>query len=206
MDKLISINAASNMLGVSQNTLRSYGENGNIQEIRTVGGHRRYLLSDIQRLQGIAKASEQSSVRACCYCRVSSNDQKQHGDLDRQKLRLLEYCSQQGYLANHVFVEVCSGMKTNRPELNKVYELVANKEIDVLIIEHKDRLTRFMYDVFAAFFLSYGVKIVIVETDLPQSFENELVSDIMSLMTSFIATIHSRRKRQSKEYRQKSLE
>lgn len=34
-------------------------------------------------------------------------------------------------------------------------------------------------------------------------FENELVADIMSLMTSFTATLHSRRKHQSKEYRKR---
>jgi predicted site-specific integrase-resolvase len=202
MKEMISIGKVCEMLGVSINTIKEYSNTGKLKEVRTIGGHRRYLLSDIHKLQG-KEAEGNTFIRACCYCRVSSNDQKQHGDLERQKLRVLEYCSKQGYIVDHIFVEVCSAMKAIRPKLNKVYNLVKNHEIDVVVIEHKDRLARFMFDVFKKFFLSHNVEIVIVEQDLPKSFENELVTDIMSLMTSFTATLHSRRKRQSKEYRKR---
>lgn len=199
---MVTVSKASEMLGISLNTLREYGDSGKLKETRTAGGHRRYLLSDIQKLQGIEEPVS-TLVRACCYCRVSSNDQKQHGDLERQKLRVLEHCSKQGYVVEHILVEVCSGMKAKRPKLDKLYELVSTHKIDVVVIEHKDRLARFMFDVFKAFFASHNVEIIFVEQDLPKTFENELVSDIMSLMTSFTATLHSRRKRQSKEYRKR---
>lgn len=202
MKEMVTVSKASEMLGISLNTLRDYGDSGKLKETRTAGGHRRYLLSDIQKLQGIEEPVS-TQVRACCYCRVSSNDQKQHGDLERQKLRVLEHCSKQGYVAEHILVEVCSGMKAKRPKLDKLYELVSTHKIDVVVIEHKDRLARFMFDVFKAFFASHNVEIIFVEQDLPKTFENELVSDIMSLMTSFTATLHSRRKRQSKEYRKR---
>lgn len=202
MKEMVTVSKACEMLGISPNTLREYGESGKLKDTRTAGGHRRYLLSDIQKLQGITEV-DKTTVRACCYCRVSSNDQKQHGDLERQKLRVLEHCSKQGYVVDHILVEVCSGMKANRPKLNKLYELVSSHQIDVVVIEHKDRLARFMFDVFKAFFASHNVEIIFVEQDLPKSFENELVADIMSLMTSFTATLHSRRKRQSKEYRKR---
>lgn len=202
--EMISISKACKMLGVSQQTLRTYGSKGIVSPVTTLGGHRRYLLKDIQALQGFAPAEPTTlTTRACCYCRVSSNDQKQHGDLERQKLRVLEYCSSQGWVAEHILTEVCSGMKAKRPKLDKLYELVSSKKVDVVVVEHKDRLARFMFDVFSVFFGSHGVKIVCVEADLPKSFESELVADIMSLMTSFTATLHSRRKRQSKEYRKR---
>lgn len=192
------------MLGVSLNTLRTYDDKGMLSVIRTSGGHRRYLLSDIEKLQGInALEVNKLKNRACCYCRVSSNDQKKHGDLERQKLRVLEFCSTKGYLVEHILVEVCSGMKATRPKLNQLYDLVKNHKIDVVVVEHKDRLTRFMFDVFKVFFSSHGVEILFIEEELQKSFEAELVSDIMSLMTSFTATLHSRRKRQSREYRKR---
>lgn len=203
MNEMVSMSKACKMLGVSQASLRIYGDQGKIQFVRTPGGHRRYLLSEIERLQGNVVENHVSN-RAACYCRVSSNNQKQHGDLERQKLRVLEYCAQQGLKVEHVLVEVCSGMKSTRPKLNKLYDLIIKKEIDVVVIEHKDRLTRFMFDVFKAFFSSHDVQIIFVEQDLPKTFEAELVSDIMSLMTSFTATIHSRRKRQSKDYRKRT--
>ena len=202
MKEMVTISKACEMLGVSINTIKEYGDSGKLKETRTTGGHRRYLLSDIQKLQGITEI-EKTTIRACCYCRVSSNDQKQHGDLERQKLRVLEHCSKQGYVVDNILVEVCSGMKAKRPKLDKLYELVSSHKIDVVVIEHKDRLARFMFDVFKAFFASHNVEIIFVEQDLPKTFENELVADIMSLMTSFTATLHSRRKRQSKEYRKR---
>lgn len=44
-----------------------------------------------------------------------------------------------------------------RPKIDKLYELVSSHKIDVVVIEHKDRLTRFMFDVFKVFFVSHGV-------------------------------------------------
>jgi len=201
--EMVSISKAAKMLGISQQTLRVYGREDKIKEVTTRGGHRRYLLSEIQALQGIHPDNKSSNTRACCYCRVSSNDRKQNGDLERQNLRVLEYCSSKGWVAEHILIEVCSGMKAKRPKLNKLYELVKGHLIDVVVIERKDRLARFMFDVFREFFASHGVKIAFIEEDFPQSFETELVTDIMSLMTSFTATLHSRRKRQSKEYRKR---
>jgi len=199
MNRLIALGKASKMLGIAESTLRLYESQGILKPIRTGGNHRRYLLAEIEKLQGVVV--EQNGNRAVCYCRVSSGDQKQHGDLDRQKLRVLEYCATKKYSVEHTLIEVCSGMKAKRPKLNKLYELVKEHKVDVVVIEHKDRLTRFMYDVFQEFFSSHNVRIEIIEQDLPKSFEAELVTDIMSLMTSFTATLHSRRKRQSKEFR-----
>lgn len=203
MSKLITLKEACELLNISAKTIYKYGTNGTLKEYRTAGGHRRYRLDEVEALIGIQPKEKSSETKACCYCRVSSNDQKKHGDLDRQKLRLLEYCSANGYRVDHILVEVCSGMKDKRPKLDKLYELVETKQIDVVIVEHKDRLARFMFGVFERFFASHGVKIVFAEQDLPKSFETELVADIMSLMTSFTATLHSRRKRQSKEYRKR---
>ena len=47
------------------------------------------------------------------------------------------------------------------------------------------------------------VEMECVEETFPKSFEAELVEDVMSLMTSFTVKSHSRRKRQSKEFRKK---
>lgn len=61
------------------------------------------------------------------------------------------------------------------------------------MVEHKDRLTRFMVGVFVDFFDSQGVTVEWVEESLPKSFEAELVEDILALMASFSAQIYGRR-------------
>ena len=200
-DRLISISEASRLLGVSLNTLRKWDSNGKLVAVKCSSNHRRYLLSTILEMQGNATDDSRNEQSVAIYCRVSSNDQKQHGDLDRQKTRVMEYCVSKGYKVGYVLDDCCSGMKYNRPKLDKLYELVTSRKISKVVVEHKDRLVRFGFDCIKAFFNSYGVEIEYVEETLPKSFEAELVEDVMSLMTSFTAKLHSRRKRQSKEYK-----
>jgi excisionase family DNA binding protein len=45
---LLSVSEASRLIGVCENTLREWDENGSFKAYRTVGGHRRYNLEDIR--------------------------------------------------------------------------------------------------------------------------------------------------------------
>ena len=51
MDKLIDICEAAELLGVSKETLRNWDRNGSLKALRTKGHHRRYRLSDIEKMQ-----------------------------------------------------------------------------------------------------------------------------------------------------------
>ena len=61
-----------------------------------------------------------------------------------------------------------------------------------MVIENKDRLTRFQFNVFVKFFSSYGVEIECVESQ-ESSDETELTNDIMMLMAVFSGKIYGRR-------------
>jgi putative resolvase len=199
MDKLVSIKKASELLGVSILTLKLWEDESRLRPVRTKGNHRRYRLSDIESYQGTTKENVENII--CVYARVSSNEQKQKGDLDRQKLRLLEYCSEKEYIAKYVFDEVGSGMNDARPKLHKLFELVSTKKISKVVVEHKDRLTRFNFLVYKTFFDSYGVKIEFMEEVLSKSYENELVEDMLSLLASFSAKIYSKRGAENRKKR-----
>lgn len=116
IDRLLSIKQAADMLGVNPKTLRRWESDKKITSKKTKGGHRRYLLSDINFLQGIEQ-KEEFSKSVAAYCRVSSNEQKQKGDLDRQKGRMLDYCVSKKYKVEHIFDEVGSGMSDKRTKL-----------------------------------------------------------------------------------------
>ena len=191
-DKLINITEAAKQLGVSIDCLRKWDKNGKLVPQRTSGGHRRYKQSEITKLQGNEVQEDNEDITAI-YCRVSSQDQKKNGDLDRQKARLFEYCTKQKYKVEHCFDEVCSSMKGTRPKLKQLFKLIEKKKINRVVIEHKDRLTRFMYDIFVQYFSSHGVEIECVEEVLPKSFENELVEDMLSLLSSFSSRIYGKR-------------
>lgn len=76
-DKLISISQASELLGINIMTLRRWTDSGKIKCSKTIGNHRKYLLSEILSLQG--KEVENNNLNkeeVAIYTRVSSNHQK----------------------------------------------------------------------------------------------------------------------------------
>jgi len=196
MEKLISISEASKLLNISKVSLRRYSEDY-LKPVYTEGGHRRYKLSDILKLQGVVEQEKEQSV--AIYCRVSTSDQKNKGDLTRQKERLVEYCVQNKLKIEYIFEEVGSGLNDKRKKLRELFELVSKNKISKVIIEHKDILTRFNYNIFEFFINSYGVTIDCVESVLPKSFENELVTDILTIMSCYSAKIYGRRSHMTKK-------
>lgn len=187
-DRLIGLTEAAELLGVGISTLRSWDCTGKYPALRTAGGHRRYRLSDIEKMQGhVPQAANKAAT--VVYVRVSSHDQKKSGDLDRQKGRVLQHCIDKGYVVDHILEDVGSGMSANRPRLRSLFKLATQGKIDRVVVENKDRLARFYFDVFVVFFESYGVAVEWVNEALDQTYEEELVADIVALMSSFSARI-----------------
>lgn len=79
-------------------------------------------LKEVERLMGLVKVDV--SRKAIIYCRVSSHDQKQKGDLERQKQNLLEYAKSKGYEVVGVLDDVASGLNENRKSLSMLFDMV----------------------------------------------------------------------------------
>jgi len=204
-NNLIDIAQAAQFLGVDKVTLRYWDKAGKLVPQRTAGGHRRYLLSDIKKLQGIPEDKVDNiglSNKVAIYSRVSSHEQKQKGDLDRQKGRLLEYCVKKKYEVVRIFEEVGSGMSDIRSKLNRLCDVAEKKEISKVIVEHKDRLTRFNFKIYERYFKSLGVEIIIIEQTLPKSYEAELVEDILSLVASSSSKVYGKRSAENRKKKQ----
>jgi len=122
MEKLISINEASKLLNISKVSLRRYSEDY-LKPMYTGGGHRRYKLSDILKLQGVIETKEEQPV--AIYCRVSTSDQKNKGDLTRQKERLVDYCVKNKLKIDYIFEEVGSGLNDKRKKMKELFTLVS---------------------------------------------------------------------------------
>ena len=193
MDKLLSISKTASILGVSGETLRNWDREGKLTPVKTAGGHRRYKESDINALCGnVPKEEDKNLPVVATYGRVSSHDQKQKGDLDRQCQRLSEYCAKKKYKVDYILKDVGSGLSDSRHGLNKLFDLVIERKINRVIIENKDRLTRYQFNVIVKFFNSYSVEIETIDnkdcTD-----EEELTNDIMMLMAVFSGKLYGRR-------------
>lgn len=191
-DKLLGISETSSILDVSQETLRNWDANGTLVPVRTSGGHRKYKQSDIDTFMGIKETPKENAMSVVTYSRVSSNEQKQKGDLDRQSQRLSEYCAKKKLKVENIIKDVGSGLSDSRIGLKKLFSLVVGHKISKVIIEHKDRLTRFQFNVFVDFFESHDVEIVCVDK-VAKNDEEELVEDVMMLMAVFSGRIHGKR-------------
>ena len=141
---------------------------------------------------GLSVKSEEPTEIVATYSRVSSHEQKQKGDLDRQSQRLSEYCAKKKLNIGYIIKDVGSGLSDTRNGFVKVINLVIDKKITKLIIEHRDRLTRFQYNFIEKMFNSYGVEIIHIEkNDISE--QEDLVTDIISLMASFSGKVYGKR-------------
>ena len=201
-DKLVNVSQAADMLGVSTKIMRMWDNEGKVEAVRTAGGHRRYRVSEIEKLQGIEHPPEEKKKESIAiYARVSSHEQKEKGDLARQKSRLVDYCLEKKYHVTHTFEDVGSGMSANRSRLKRLFDLVEGKEITKVVVEHKDRLTRFNFGVYERYFKSHGVVIEYADDKSDKTYEQELVDDMISLMSSFSSKIYGKRSAENRKKR-----
>lgn len=135
---------------------------------------------------------------AVIYSRVSSQDQKQKGDLDRQKLRNMEYCVANGLQILTAYEECSSGFNDNRKKLQAVIKLASEGKFKKLVVEQKERLTRFNFHMFEYFLKQFGVEVVCVEQSLDQTFEAVLVEDIIHIMAVYSAKLYGKRSHKHK--------
>ena len=191
---MLNIKQASDYLGVSKDTLRKWDRFGKLKPLKTSGGHRRYFVQDLDTFVGKETVKEQTSNMVSCatYARVSSNEQKQKGDLDRQSQRLSEYCSKHNIHVTHIIKDVGSGLNDNRSGFNRLTDLIISGKVNMLVIEHKDRLTRFQFNFIRKMFESYGCKVVVLN-GIDISDTEELSADMISLLASFSGKFYGKR-------------
>lgn len=193
MGKILKISEAAEYLNVSIDTLRKWDKYNKLKPLETAGGHRRYDTDTLDDFIGKKKKDlEETYIICATYARVSSNEQNQKGDLDRQSQRLSEYCAKKGLLVTYIIKDVGSGLNDNRSGFNKLTELIIQKKVNKLVVEHKDRLTRFQFNFIKKMFESYGCEVVVIN-DIDVSSEEELATDIISLMASFSGKFYGRR-------------
>ncbi len=132
-----------------------------------------------------ADAPAKTSGGVALYARVSGNDQKD--DAQRQLQRLRDYAAARGYTVSAEVVEIASGLNDQRPKLTR---LLADKQIGTLLVEHKDRLTRFGFHYIEKLLANQGRTVEVINQSDTQ---DELVDDFVAVITSMAARIYGRR-------------
>ena len=193
-ERLLRPKEVCQRLGISYSTLARWVREGRIRAIRTAGGKYRVPESEVRRIaEGLPISKE---VRAIIYARVSSIDQK--SDLERQIEYLTQYCSSKGYKIIDIVTDVASGLKTDRNGLLKLFNNVINRQVDVVVVTYRDRLTRFGYEYLEYFFKQYGVRTEVVFGEEPKDAYQELVEDLIEIVTSFAGRLYGMRSHKKK--------
>lgn len=139
-EQWLSVGKVSRILGVTVRTLHRWEEAKKIFPIRLPSGQRRYRKSDVE---AILRSFPVRTTRVAIYARVSSNKQIESGNLERQKERLNAVANERGYQVAHVITEQASGLNEKRRGLQKLLRLARNHELDLVLVEFRDRLARF---------------------------------------------------------------
>jgi len=125
------------------------------------------------------------------YARVSSATQKD--DLERQ----IEYLRQRG--VQEIIADVGSGLNERRKGFLKLLDKVLHNEVDKVVILYEDRLTRFGFDTLKRVFEVHGTSIDVLNQVEMKSPQQELVDDLITIISHFAGRMYGLRSRKHKE-------
>jgi predicted site-specific integrase-resolvase len=137
------------------------------------------------------QAVSETAIATVVYARVSAAENKTN--LDAQAERVSQYCIARGYQIKNVVKEIGSGVNDQRP---KVIKLLADQSVKRIVVEHKDRLTRFGFNYIDTLLKLQGRSVEVV--NLADNGKEDLIQDFISIITSFCARIYGQRKSKRK--------
>jgi predicted site-specific integrase-resolvase len=183
------------ILGITQVTLGTYVKLGKIR-IEAINKYNyRYNDDDVYKLIGIKK--EKHNRINVSYCRISDKPRK--NDLKEQSQRLYEYCLNKGITLDKQYEDIKSGMSFDRHGFKELLEEVINGKIQFVIIENKDRLCRFGFELIEQLFKYYGTNIIIAnDTIQNKTYEQELTDDLIYIIHYFSMKSYSNRRKLNK--------
>lgn len=193
MSRLIKISKLAKDMGINVRTLYNWKNEGKINFIQK--NKRNYITKETY--NDFLNIKEDIEEKVVIYCRVSSTNNKDN--LKTQKERLINYCNAKGYKVYKVIEEIGSGINDKREKFTK---LLKNNEYTKIVVEHKDRLTRFGFNYIDILTKLLNKEIeVINEVDTD---EEDIIQDFVSIITSYCAKIYG--KRRSKRKTEKLIE
>lgn len=175
----VSSKKAQKFYDVSPETLRQWALRGEIEFITTNGGHRRYKV--------ICSNDNKNERKSYIYARVSSK--KQEEDLKHQVVFI-----KKKYPNYQVLTDIGSGINPNRKNFKTLLDKILDGTVKEIVVAHKDRLSRFSFDIIQFICRKFGTKLIIINEKEDKEPTEELTDDLMSVITVFSARYYGRRK------------
>ncbi len=191
MSRYIKIGQAAKLLGVTPQTVRRWEREGQLSPDRVSDGGTRYY--DVKHLLGLRELETALTV---AYAQVSSHEQKD--ELKRQAEKLEMYCARKGW-RYELIQDLGSGMNYRKKGLKRLLEMILNRQVSRVVLTHKDRLLRFGAELVFALCEARNVEVVVLNQGEESSFEEELVQDVLEIITVFSARMYGSRSHKNKK-------
>ena len=189
-----STGEVAKLLGVVPMTIMRWDKKGKIKFSRTDTNRRvisREDLIDFLKQQHIYLDLPDNNKMDIVYARVSTREQVENGDLDRQVLSIIE---QVPNLNNPLILkEQGSGLNLNRKNINKMLDLVMEDKVNRIFITYKERLSIFGYETIEKICKKHDVDTIVLNGNKEKSIEQELIEDMMMLLSSFSGKMYKLR-------------
>ena len=183
------------ILNISRITLMKYLKLGYISAIKLPNGQ--YDYNDDTVYAFIGQKKEKKNKKIISYSRVSTQNQK--SQLKEQTQRIYNSCVSKGIKLDEQIEDIKSGMSSDRKGFNYVCQEIIKGNVELLVIENKDRLLRFGYEIFEDFFKYFGTKILVLNDTLEnKTYEQELTEDLISIIHYFTTKSYSHRRKLNK--------
>lgn len=191
---LLTIGKTAKEVGVSIDTLRRWEREGKIKPRRTVGGHRRYDLDEVKGyINGKKKNAKKTTL---IYARVSTPARK--NDLENQVQKLELFCASKGWTYK-IIKDIGSGLNYNKKGLQELIKLIETNQLERIVLNYKDRLLRFGSEIIFEMCKYHNVEVIVLNETEQKTYEEELVEDVLSIITVFSAKLYGSRSHKNKK-------
>jgi predicted site-specific integrase-resolvase len=192
--KYYSSKTVTQILGVTAQTLRNWDKEDKLKPAYVKSNGYRYY-SEESILAYTQERKTKKNLNVIGYARVSSK--KQLDDLERQVDNIKEYLSNK-YETFDIITDVGSGINYNKPGLLNLIEKINKKEVDLIVVLYKDRLLRFGFELVEYFAKLNNVSIEVLDK-IDKTQDQELVEDLVQIITVFSCKIQGKRKKKTKD-------
>lgn len=183
------------ILGITEQTLYNYTKAGKLKYRVTGTGWNDYDEDSVYEFLGY-KNTRKEKINVS-YSRVSTQSQKEQ--LKEQTRRIYESCIARNIKLSKQYEDIKSGMDSNRKDFLDLLSEVIKGNIGCVVIENKDRLIRFGFDLLETIFKKFGTTIIVLNDELDnKSYEQELTEDLISIIHYFTMKSYSHRRKLNK--------
>jgi len=190
MESTMSTGKAAKLLGVSVKTLQRWEREGRLIPVARTDSNRRLSTeTQIREFIGLRQTNH-APTTLVASCRVSSAAQRT--DLANQRNVLEAFVAAKGLAGGECIEEIGGGLNFKRKRFLALMDAIGRREVTMLILAHRDRLTRFGVEWFEHDAQTHGCEVLVL-TQERLSPEQEMVQDLMTIVHCFSSRLYGLR-------------